>query len=195
MTGAGAILERVTMAFRVMTMLAACVLLMGCSTIPTTSLPSVDQAEYRLSPGDRLKLDVFREDALSGEYVINDQGYIGLPMAGDIPAAGKTLAGLRQELTALLGREYVRDARINLDIVSYRPIYILGEVQRPGEYEYVEGMSIYGLVAKAGGFTFRANEEVVFIRHGKEAEEQAYRLTSGGAVLPGDTVRIGQRYF
>lgn len=182
------------MVFRV-TMLAVCALLMGCSTVATVSLPSVDKVAYHLSPGDRLKLEVFGEEGLSGEYVINDQGHIGLPMAGDIPAAGRTLAELRQELTTLLGQQYVRNAKVNLDIVSYRPIYILGEVQRPGEYEYVEGMSIYGLVAKAGGFTFRANEEVVFIRHGKEAEEQAYRLTSGGAVLPGDTVRIGQRYF
>lgn len=182
------------MVFRAM-MLGACVLLMGCSTITTAPLPSVDKVEYRLAPGDRLKLDVFREETLSGEYVINDQGYIGLPLAGDIRAAGKTLAQLRQELTALLAQQYVRNARINLDVLSYRPIYILGEVQRPGEYGYAEGMSVYGLVAKAGGFTYRANQNVVFIRHGNDPEEQAYELTSGAAVLPGDTVRIGQRHF
>lgn len=182
------------MAFRTMT-LALCVLLMGCSTVATKSLPSVDRVVYQLAPGDRLRLEAFREDTLSGEYVVNDQGYIGLPMAGEVQAAGKTLAELRQELTTLLGREYVRNAQINLDMVSYRPIYILGEVQKPGEYAYVEGMSVHALVAKAGGFTFRANESVVFIRHGKEANELAYQLTSGAAVLPGDTVRIGQRYF
>lgn len=183
-----------TMTFRAV-MLGACALLMGCSTVATAPLPSVDQVEYRLAPGDRLKLYVFREDTLSGEYVINDQGNIGLPMAGDIRAAGKTLAQLRHELTSLLARQYVRDARINLDVVSYRPIYVLGEVQRPGEYGYVEGMSVYALVAKAGGFTYRANQNVVYIRHGNDPEERAYELTSGAAVLPGDTVRIGQRYF
>lgn len=182
------------MAFRTMA-LALCALLMGCSTVATTALPSADSVTYLLAPGDRLKLEVFREETLSGEYVINDQGHIGLPVAGEIRAAGKTLAELRQELSTLLGREYVRNARINLDIVGYRPIYVLGEVQKPGEYAYSEGMSVYGLVAKAGGFTFRANEGVVFIRHGSEAQEQAYKLTSGAAVLPGDTVRIGQRYF
>lgn len=182
------------MVFRAM-VLGACALLMGCSTVTTAPLPTVDRIEYRLARGDRLKLDVFREETLSGEYVINDQGCIGLPMAGDISAAGKTLAQLRQELTALLGQQYVRNARISLDVVSYRPIYILGEVQRPGEYGYAEGMSVYGLVAKAGGFTYRANQNAVFIRHGGEPEERAYELTSGAAVLPGDTVRIGQRYF
>ncbi len=176
-------------------MLAICALLAGCTTVTTTSLPSVDQVAYHLSPGDTLKLEVFREETLSGEYVINDEGYIGLPMAGQIEAAGKTLGQLRQELTTLLAREYVRNARINLEVVSYRPIYILGEVQKPGEYDYSEGMSVHGLVAKAGGFTYRANESVVFIRHGREADERAYELTSGAAVLPGDTVRIEQRYF
>jgi protein involved in polysaccharide export with SLBB domain len=176
-------------------MLVICALLAGCTTVATTSLPSVDQIAYHLSPGDRLKLEVFREETLSGEYVINDQGNIGLPMAGDIRAAGKTLAQLREELTTLLARQYVRDARLNLDVVHYRPIYILGEVQKPGEYDYSEGMSVYGLIAKAGGFTYRANESVVFIRHGQEAQEKPYKLTSGAAVLPGDTVRIEQRYF
>lgn len=183
------------MSFRVTTLAVCLLFLAGCSTVATTSLPSVDSVAYRLASGDRLKLEVFREDALSGEYVINDQGLIGLPMAGEIAAAGKTLAELRREVTMLLGQQYVRNARINLDIVGYRPIYILGEVQRPGEYEYSEGMSVHGLVAKAGGFTYRANAKVVFIRHGKEAEEGAYKLTSGAAVLPGDTVRIEQRYF
>jgi polysaccharide export outer membrane protein len=175
--------------------LAASAMLMGCATTATTTLPSVDAVQYRLSPGDKLKLEVFREDSLSGEYVINDQGVVGLPMVGDVKAAGKTLSELRAELTATLGQGYVRNARINLDVVSYRPIYILGEVQKPGEYDYAGQMSVYALVAKAGGFTYRANEKVVFIRHINESAETAYQLTSGASVLPGDTVRIDQRYF
>jgi polysaccharide export outer membrane protein len=182
------------MAFRMMT-LALCAMLMACSTVSKTSLPGAESVVYELAPGDRLKLEVFREDTISGEYVINDQGFIGLPMAGEIRAAGKTLGQLRKELTAVLGQKYVRDARVSLEMVAYRPIYILGEVQKPGEYQFAEGMSVYGLVAKAGGFTYRANENVVFIRHDREAEERAYSLTSGAAVLPGDTVRIGARYF
>lgn len=175
--------------------LASCALLMGCATTASTTLPSVDLVEYRLSPGDKLKLEVFREGGLSGEYVINDQGMIGLPMVGDIKAAGKTLAQLRQDVAATLGQAYVRNARINLDVVSYRPIYILGEVEKPGEYTYSDRMSVYALVAVAGGFTYRANERVVYIRHADQPAETAYKLTSGAAVLPGDTVRIDQRYF
>ena len=175
--------------------LAGCAMLMACTATASRTLPGVAAVEYRLAPGDTLKLEVFREDGLSGEYVISDQGLITLPMAGDITAAGKTLAQLRTEVTATLGQEYVRNARIALDVVHYRPIYILGEVQKPGEYAYAGRMSVHALVAKAGGFTYRANEHVVYIRHAEEAGETAYKLTSGAAVLPGDTVRIAARYF
>lgn len=175
--------------------LAGCAVLMGCATTSARLLPSVDVVEYRLAAGDKLKLQVFREDALSGEYVITNQGTLGLPMVGEVQAAGKTLTELRNELTAALSQSYVRNARINLDIVTYRPIYILGEVQKPGEYGYVDRMSVHALVAKAGGFTYRANEHVVYLRHAGDAEETVYKLTSGAAVLPGDTIRIEQRYF
>ncbi|KHK93230.1 polysaccharide biosynthesis/export family protein [Novosphingobium malaysiense] len=175
--------------------LAACALLMGCASTASNTLPSADVVQYRLSAGDALQLDVFREEAFSGEYTISDEGTISLPMVGSVQAAGKTLGQLRRELAETLRQDYVRDARINLEILNFRPIYILGEVQKPGEYAFSERMSVHGLVAKAGGFTYRANEKVVFIRHADEAEEKAYKLTSGAAVLPGDTVRIDQRYF
>lgn len=175
--------------------LVACALLMGCASTASMTLPNVDAMEYRLSPGDRVRLEVLREDTISGEYVINDQGSIGLPMVGEVQAAGKTVAQLRTQLAATLRQEYVRDARINVDVVSYRPIYILGEVQKPGEYGYSNKMTVHALVAKAGGFTYRANEKVVYVRHADDAEERAYKLTSGATVSPGDTVRIDQRFF
>lgn len=175
--------------------LILCAMLMGCAATATTTLPSASAVEYRLSPGDRLKMEVFREEGLSGEYAINDQGTVTLPLVGELPAAGKTLAQLRGELTATLAQQYVRGARVSLDVVGYRPIYILGEVQKPGEYAYGDRMSVLALVAKAGGFTYRANENVVFIRHASEPSETAYRLTSGASVLPGDTVRIDRRFF
>lgn len=182
------------MLFRIFALIL-CAMLMGCAASATTELPDIGAVQYRLSPGDRLKLDVFREESLSGEYVINDQGIIGLPMIGDYRAAGKTLAQLRGELAATLRQKYVRDAKITLEVVGYRPIYILGEVQKPGEYGYAAGMSVHALVAKAGGFTYRANENVVYVRHAEQVSETAYRLTSGASVLPGDTVRIAARYF
>ncbi|MCJ2183288.1 polysaccharide export protein [Novosphingobium sp. 1949] len=182
------------MAFRIL-ILAGALALGGCAATAQRSLPSVAAVEYHLAPGDKLKLAVFREETLSGEYTVNEDGAISLPMVGDFKVAGKSLDQAREELTRTLGASYVRDARISLDMVDYRPVFILGEVQKPGEYDYAQRMSVYALVAKAGGFTYRANEKVVYIRHGNEGEESAYALTSGAAILPGDTVRIGARYF
>ncbi len=175
--------------------LIASLVMTACTHSPRAELPPVGGFQQRLAAGDRLKLDVFREKDLSGEYTVNDEGNLAMPMIGTIKAAGKTLPDLRQELGGMLSEGFVRDARITLEVVSYRPIYILGEVQKPGEYTFSEGMSVFALVAKAGGFTYRANQSVVHIRHANESTERAYRVTSGAAVVPGDTIRIGPRFF
>ncbi|MBT0666979.1 polysaccharide export protein [Novosphingobium profundi] len=169
---------------------------MGCSgQLTDQTLPPANRVEYRLEPGDKVKLQVFREESLSGDYVVNDQGNIVIPMLGDFAIVGKSLEQAREELTAVLGAQYVRDARLSLTMIEFRPVFILGEVSRPGEYGYAQRMSVHALVAKAGGFTYRANEKVVYIRHARDAEERAYALTSAASVMPGDTVRIGARYF
>jgi len=176
-------------------LLAFCLVMTACTTTATETLPVVSQAEYRLGAGDKINLTVFREESLSGEFQVNEAGVISLPLVGDIAAGGKTIPQFRDDLTELLGREFVRDPRVTVSVVNYRPVFILGEIARPGEYVYTENMTIFALVAKAGGFTYRADENVVFIRHEGETEERAYRVTGGGAVLPGDTVRFTERFF
>ena len=176
-------------------MLLAVLFLAGCATTATQTLPTIDQVEYRLGPGDRLALTVFREETLSGEFQVNESGLVSLPLVGDIAAQGKTLQQFRADLTELLGREFVRDPNVTVNVINYRPVYILGEVANPGQYDYAENMTVFALVARAGGFSYRADQSVVMIRHENEPEERAYRLTSGGAVLPGDTVRLVARYF
>lgn len=177
-------------------LLAVCLFLSACTSVEgTANLPTVDQVQYRIGPGDRIQLTVFREEALSGEFQVNEQGLMSLPLVGDIQAAGKTIPEFRADLTNLLGREFVRDPNVTLSVVDYRPVFILGEVENPGQFDYSENMTVFALVARAGGFTYRADQTVVMIRHENEAEETAYRLTSGGAVLPGDTVRLVARYF
>jgi len=174
---------------------AACLALAGCSTTPERALPPVGEVQYRIGVGDEIALAVFREDALSGTFQVNESGIMSLPLVGDIVAAGKTVPELRTDLTALLGAEFVRDPNVTVSVVSYRPVYILGEVARPGQYDFSDNMTVYALVAQAGGFTYRADESMVLIRHEDEADETAYRLTPNGAVLPGDTIRFVERYF
>lgn len=174
---------------------AAFLVLASCTTIPEANLPVVGQIEYRIGAGDKLALTVFREESLSGEFTVNELGVMSLPLVGDIQAEGRTLPEFRAELVALLSREFVRDPNVTVSVVNYRPVYVLGEVERPGEYAYNERMTVYALVAMAGGFTYRANQNVAIVRHEGDTQEREYALTSGSAVQPGDTIRFGQRYF
>lgn len=154
-----------------------------------------EKAPYRLSPGDKVRITTFGEDRFSGEFLINGDGQIAFPLFGDIPAGGLTLPDLSAAITSRLAPNYVRDPHVTAEVVSFRPVYVLGEVARPGEYPYTDGMTIYSLIAKAGGLSYRANSKRIYVRHENDAAEQRIRLESSTPVRPGDTIRIPQRFF
>lgn len=167
----------------------------ACQTVPSPSIGSSELYIYKLGTGDRLRITVFGEPTLSGEYALDGAGMIAYPLLGQVEAAAKTTNDVRDEITNRLGAQYLRDPKVSVEVVNHRPVYVLGEVARPGEFPYVEGLTAFALVAKAGGFTYRANQKVIFIRHEANASEQAYSLTGNVTIRPGDTVRIGERYF
>lgn len=160
-----------------------------------SDMPSAQSAEYRLGPGDGLRIRVFGRDELSGEFAVNAQGRIAYPLIGDVEAAGLTVPEFSQRLGDALRNGYVREPNISIEIANYRPFYILGEVQRPGTYPYSPGLTIVSAVATAGGFTYRANSRRVFIQHAGQAREREYALTGSTVIQPGDTVRIPERLF
>ncbi|MEO1324334.1 MAG: SLBB domain-containing protein, partial [Pseudomonadota bacterium] len=90
---------------------------------------------------------------------------------------------------------YLRDPRVNAEVMNYRPFYILGEVRTPGEYPYTSGLTILNAVATAGGFTYRANDDVILIRGAEDTEEYRVRLDPSTPILPGDTIRVIERFF
>jgi len=166
----------------------------ACTTVPSTP-PEVSQvAEYRLGPGDQLRITVFNEAELTGQYVVGSQGSISYPLVGDVRAAGLTVLEFTEALQQAL-TEYIRQPNVSVEVANYRPFFILGEVQRPGTYPYSANLTVLNAVATAGGFTYRANRGRVYIRHANETEERVYPLTIATPVLPGDTVRIGERLF
>jgi protein involved in polysaccharide export with SLBB domain len=169
--------------------------LAGCTPVVMTNGISVSAYVYKIGVGDKLVISVFGEDQLKGEYAVNAQGAISFPLVGDVPAQGKSVTEFREELRTRLGAQYLKDPRLSVDVLNFRPVYILGEVTRPGEFPFVERMSVFALVAKAGGFTYRADQAYVYIRHETEADEQTIRLTSATSVQPGDTIRIPERRF
>lgn len=167
----------------------------GCTTVAEGEPPAdISTQDYRLGPGDQLRITVFNEPDLTGQYLVSDQGSIAYPLVGSVEAVGLTLAEFTAQLqTALL--TYVRQPNVSVEVSNYRPFFILGEVQRPGTYPYSAHLTVPNAVATAGGFTYRANRSRVYIKHANETEERAYNLTNSTPVMPGDTVRIGERIF
>lgn len=147
---------------------------------------------YTLGTGDKLKITVFGEDGLTGEYEIDGDGIISMALLGEIEARGRTLRAFTKELTAALG-QYLKSPRVSAEVVNYRPFYIIGEVKTPGQYAYVNGMSVINGVAIAGGYTYRANESEVIVRRG--GEEIYAPADDTWTVLPGDTIIVRERFF
>jgi polysaccharide export outer membrane protein len=159
------------------------------------TLEQVAAAEYRLGPGDQLRISVFGEEELSGQFVVSSQGTISYPLIGETAAAGLSISEFTQSLVDTLRNGYVRQPSVSVEVTNYRPFYILGEVSNPGTYPYSAGLTVMNAVATAGGFTYRADDGPLYIKHAREEDERAYRLNSTTPVQPGDTVRIPERRF
>ncbi len=150
---------------------------------------------YPLGAGDKLRVTVFNAPTLSGEFFVSGDGEVSLPLVGNVPAANKTTRDVAADYARLLADGYLRDPKVSAEVITYRPFFILGEVTTPGQYPYVTGMTVYSAVATASGFTPRAKKSRAFIRHRGEEAETEFELTPTLRVLPGDTIRIGERYF
>lgn len=162
---------------------------------PATTGPEAMASEYRLASGDEIRVDVFGEEALSGEFVIGARGNVSMPLIGEVPAAGKTIGEFRADLESRYADGYLNDPRVSAEVLNFRPFYILGEVESSGEYPYSDGMTVLNAVARAGGFTYRANTRIVFIKRAGTNVEVEVPLTPDLQVMPGDTIRIGERFF
>jgi len=150
---------------------------------------------YVLGNGDRLRITVFGHPDLSGEFDVDGSGAISLPLVGQLDALGLTTPQLESRIVETLDGDYILNPRVSAEVINYRPFYILGEVGSPGEYPYTSGLTVLNAVAAAGGFTYRANKKVVFIKSVDGADEESFKLDTGTAVKPGDTIRIGERIF
>jgi len=162
--------------------------------VEATALPADANLDYRLGSGDKLRVIVFGEQDLSGEFDVTGSGKVSLPLIGQVQAAGKTLNEFAQEVGNELKQGYLTNPKISVEVLNYRPFYIIGEVDKPGQYPYTNGMTALNAVAVAGGFTYRANHDRVFITRGDAAEAE-YPANQSVRVLPGDIVRVPERFF
>lgn len=148
---------------------------------------------YRLGSGDKLRVIVFGEEDLSGEFEVDGMGIVSLPLIGLIEAQGVTLRSFERTVQAMLSEGYLKDPRVSAEVLNYRPFYIIGEIEEGGEYPFVSGMNVLNAVALAGGYTYRGNTNKAFItRRGHDREFLAVPRT---AVYPGDVIRVPERFF
>ena len=148
-------------------------------------------APYRLDAGDKLRVVVYGQEGLTNTYAIDAGGAITMPLIGAVQARGKTPAGLAADISAKLRNGYIREPSVAVEVETYRPFFILGEVAAPGQYPYVPNMSVESAVAIAGGFTPRAKRDSVTLTH--SASRTVVPL--GTPISPGDTILVGERWF
>jgi protein involved in polysaccharide export with SLBB domain len=152
-------------------------------------------AGYQLGPGDKIRVTVFGESDLSGEYQVDGSGMVQLPLIGTLHAAGATAPGLEQGIADALTRGYLKNPRVNVEISTYRPFYIIGAINRPGQYAYIDHMSALNAVALAGGFTDQAIQSTIYIRHEGSAVEQPVEIGEITHIRPGDVIRVKTSLF
>jgi len=150
---------------------------------------------YHLGSGDKLSIKVFNQADLTGEYTVDGEGRISMPLIGTIKLDNMTLQELEEHLKKKLSPDFLLNPRISIQVLNYRPFYILGEVNNPNSYPFVSGMTYLTAVAIAGGFTYRAVEKHVFVVHANDSDKKEVQENIENYVRPGDIVRIDERYF
>jgi len=174
------------------------VMLAACTTGPAMGGP-VDPAAgltaYRLGAGDEIKITVYDEPDLSGSFVVDGQGRIGMSLVGQVQVGQLTLDEAATYLETRLKDGFLRDPQVTAELVKGRPYYILGEINKPGEYPFVSGLTVMNAIASAGDFTYRADKARILIKRKDSPNEEEVVLTPTTAVQPGDTIRIRERFF
>jgi protein involved in polysaccharide export with SLBB domain len=150
----------------------------------------------RLQPGEKIRITVYGEEALTGDYDINPSGYVSMPLVGLMKAAGRSQSEFGREVANKFSRGgFLQDPHVTVAVIQFKPFYVLGEATTPGEYPFRSGLNVHTAVAMAGGFTYRASRSFVLIRHTGEEVWKEYPLTEPVPIAPGDLIRVPERYF
>jgi len=161
----------------------------GGSDLPMLGNTAGSTADYHLGPGDKIHVQVFGAEDLSGDYLVSDDGTISSPLIGEIRAAGATRAEVERSVEQKLANNIVKNPKVTVTVLTYRPFYIYGEVVKPGAYPFASGIKVESAVATAGGFTYRAQEDYVVITR----NDRQYRAPLTTPILPDDIIRVPER--
>jgi polysaccharide export outer membrane protein len=164
----------------------------GLAAVPENA---PDTSAYELGPGDRIVVTVFNQDDLSGEYSLDEKGRFSMPLIGAVNATGLTSAQLENLLVGKLKPDYLVNPRVYVQVKSYRPYYLMGEVNSTGAFPYVAGMTYLKAIAIAGGFSYRAKQDFVYVIRAEDPEQDEIKLDIDEKVQPGDIIRVAERIF
>ena len=168
----------------------------GSSGLSGAGGDAADSGSYRLNPGDKMRIIVYGQNHLTGDYSLDNAGMLSFPLAGQIKASGMTPGELERVIKSKLDPDYIRGASVSVEVASKRPFYIIGEVRNPGSYPYVSGISVFNAVALAGGYTYRARENSFYIKRTDRSGHIVRVLADSNTVIrPGDTIQVRERYF
>lgn len=195
--------DGVTVALRVWAMVPLlAIALAGCAVAPAadpapTPEPAISLADYALAPGDRVRVTVWGQPDLTTEAELDAEGRIAMPLLGAVEAGGRTAGALRAGIAERLDARYLVDPKVAVEIVRYRPVFVLGGVERPGSYGYQPALDVRRAVALAGGYReggYReggAGPAVTILRDGTEGRREI-AARPDTVLLPGDVIEIGQ---
>ncbi len=159
---------------------------------PQSTMPS----SYVLGSGDHVRVTVFGQAELTGEYIVDGQGDISFPLIGRLHVGGMNGEQVQHLVERKLSPDYLKDPHVAVEVLTYRPFYIVGEVKTPGSYPYVSGMTVLNAIALAGGYTYRAREDSFYLtRTEKNGSKEKLDADSTSPVLPGDIITVRERYF
>ncbi len=199
-------LSRATAALALLLTFAACSGGGGAPPPAATAVPAVPAAPtapaaaalaenaYKLGSGDRVRVVVFRHEDLSGEFALDGAGNFAMPLLGEVQAFGLNTRELEERIAQKLEEGYLVDPQVSVEVLNYRPFYILGEVKTPGSYQFVNGMTVLNAVALAGGFTYRARQNDFLLQRGG-SNTAGTEVGIETPILPGDVITVRERFF
>jgi polysaccharide export outer membrane protein len=175
--------------------IVAVVALVACESSPPLE-PPPGGPPWPLGVGDRLRVIIFEQNQLGGEFRIGDDGAISLPLAGRVEIAGLTPIEAEKLITGRLSSHgIVKEPQVNIEVLHYRPIYVYGEVRQPGAYEFTGKLLVVNALSLAGGYTYRARKDGMTVIRDADPARNAILVTETTPVGPGDVIYVPERWF
>ena len=160
------------------------------------SMPPYTTAGYKLGAGDQIRVITFGSDQLGGQFNVDDKGFISMPLVGNVEASGLSPEELVERLkNRFRSGNFMRNPSVAVEVLAYRPIFILGEVVKPGQYPFQPGMTVLTAVAIAGGYTYRALQEYADDIRNVDGKVTEGKVSPGSLLAPGDVVKVYERHF